>query len=804
MTVYCESCKSSEGARRGSFSSSPCRTDTITPKFCRRFRSTKGASKARRDHINGEIRNMRSLLPIPAEEQERLSYLHSMALICTYIRKSVLYRGERHEGRQSDPVLPCDFLPALPGFIVAMTGEGKLVYISENVSDYLGLSMVDILQGDTFYDMIDSSCVDLVRENLEGDSNPLKEVSFVCQMHTSKAFRLQHGSLCTLLVRGRLQDAGPQGSLFVALCSPTANRLRPSDLPSYTTHFRTIHRPDMSFLHAPYCVLFHLGHTSEELTGQSWYSLIHPEDLSIAACAHKSMIEMVDEPQVELVVRLQCKDLSWAWLYISAAKSPEKEEITCSNFIISETEAMFLKQHLYNNSVRVRAKSFSSPPASHEPLSPGACSNTSPKRRHDSCQSVEESRKRTRLTEPSTSVVAMEDNHLGNQEGVSHCLGHGTTVFCSPPYSPASAHSPLTQGESMADYLVEEQCGVTEGMLSPPSGSPHYSPSISFNNNNSSSSSSSSRVVDRPEPSNSYTPTLMLQNYNNTEAFARSSFEVVSSPISPGAESVFAFPDCANDSCLVPGYQPLDEVYESQAECVLHPEDFNLLPMVAPMDLGGSEPPQELPPPPTSHEVPPRTPTQTSEAVPVIHPQQHYSEHEHEQVEISLLARQISSLASSFNAYCIQGLAPVVDVSPHHQVTPLGWPQHGAPLYLPMAGGATTAGPETVLDESTIDCILKDLDGMLGSRAEGWGQLEVAQFGRRPLAQQHDLSLAALVDCLPAEEFGSSTASSHHSTADLRSNARTECQDQSAGLHQLHQYAHCSIPQDGLTEESMF
>lgn len=57
-------------------------------------RSTKGASKARRDHINHEIRNLRSLLPVSQEDQDRLSYLHSMAAICTYIRKTVLFQGE--------------------------------------------------------------------------------------------------------------------------------------------------------------------------------------------------------------------------------------------------------------------------------------------------------------------------------------------------------------------------------------------------------------------------------------------------------------------------------------------------------------------------------------------------------------------------------------------------------------------------------------------------------------------------------------------------------------------------------------
>lgn len=31
---------------------------------------------------------------------------------------------------------------ALPGFLLAITAQGKIVYISENVSDYLGHSMV--------------------------------------------------------------------------------------------------------------------------------------------------------------------------------------------------------------------------------------------------------------------------------------------------------------------------------------------------------------------------------------------------------------------------------------------------------------------------------------------------------------------------------------------------------------------------------------------------------------------------------------------------------------------------------------
>lgn len=35
-----------------------------------------------------------------------------------------------------------DFMQALPGFLLAFTGEGKLIYVSETVAEHLGHSMV--------------------------------------------------------------------------------------------------------------------------------------------------------------------------------------------------------------------------------------------------------------------------------------------------------------------------------------------------------------------------------------------------------------------------------------------------------------------------------------------------------------------------------------------------------------------------------------------------------------------------------------------------------------------------------------
>lgn len=59
-------------------------------------KSTKGASKLRRDLINAEIANLRDLLPLPPSTRQRLSQLQLMALVCVFLRKANYFQqGER-------------------------------------------------------------------------------------------------------------------------------------------------------------------------------------------------------------------------------------------------------------------------------------------------------------------------------------------------------------------------------------------------------------------------------------------------------------------------------------------------------------------------------------------------------------------------------------------------------------------------------------------------------------------------------------------------------------------------------------
>lgn len=144
-------------------------------------RSNKGASKQRRDQINNEIGTLRDLLPLPESARQRLSQLQIMSLSCVFIRKCNILQKlfNATPGTSSDS--PCDFSQSLTGFLLVTTREGKLVYISENVTEYLGHSMVDMkTQGDSLFDIVDKRDHGTVRAQLlhgAGEVDPDKEVA---------------------------------------------------------------------------------------------------------------------------------------------------------------------------------------------------------------------------------------------------------------------------------------------------------------------------------------------------------------------------------------------------------------------------------------------------------------------------------------------------------------------------------------------------------------------------------------------------------------------------------------------------
>ncbi|XP_056456448.1 neuronal PAS domain-containing protein 4A [Gadus chalcogrammus] len=361
------------------------------------YRSTKGASKARRDQINAEIRNLKDLLPITDADKARLSYLHIMSLACMYTRKSVFFSEESGTAmslEESARFLSfhelSELVQALPGFLMLVSGEGKLLYLSDSVSDHLGHSMVDLVaQGDSVYDIIESTDHFVMRNNLTNVSNLDQDRLFRCRFNTSKSVRRQSAGNKLVLIRARCLATPPSTSastststtttsstywtsnpVWVCFCSPLEphparsgapgaelSPVPPPPQPNLQPHpaegnfflacFYSLHGRDMRLQDAQDSVSSYLGFDAAALRSHSWYSLLHPQDLSHASAQHRSLLREGGEGRAEMVVRLQAEDQSWVWLYmVLQLEAGGDSPISSNNYIISEAEAWSVRQQL--------------------------------------------------------------------------------------------------------------------------------------------------------------------------------------------------------------------------------------------------------------------------------------------------------------------------------------------------------------------------------------------------------------------------------------------------------------------------
>ncbi|XP_068792467.1 neuronal PAS domain-containing protein 4 [Struthio camelus] len=341
MTIFCSHCHRPLQAETSCLP----RRARQAPSASKPFRSTKGASKARRDQINAELQALRSLLPISSQEKERLSYLNTMALVCLWLRRAHLFPPD-----SAPPVAPAfgmELLSLLPGFFLVLLANGKLAYISENVAQVLGLSTVELLaQGDTVFDILDGPVQEAVQEKLLlAQEQPGTEVTFVSKMRTSKAFRLQHGGNRAVAVRGRFvalhRPASPCASAFMAFCTPVAQLPADGDAVSQDDLFRSVHALDMTFTDVTESVIYHLGYHREELIGRSWYSLLHPDDTSLAAAQHRAVA--LGAGAAAAVLRVLRSDRTWAWLHAAARRDRRTRSIACASRSLSEQEAAHLR-----------------------------------------------------------------------------------------------------------------------------------------------------------------------------------------------------------------------------------------------------------------------------------------------------------------------------------------------------------------------------------------------------------------------------------------------------------------------------
>ncbi|XP_055358696.1 endothelial PAS domain-containing protein 1-like isoform X2 [Betta splendens] len=270
--------------------------------------------------------------------------------------------ADTEEDRQMDGL----YLKSLEGFVTVVTSDGDMIFLSENINKFMGLTQVE-LTGHSIFDFTHPCDHEEIRENLSlkaagsGFGKKGKELSterdFFMRMkctvtNRGRTVNLKSASWKVLHCTGHLKlysscaprvlcgAQEPPLACAVLMCQPVPH---PSnmDAPLDSRTFLSRHSMDMKFTYCDERVTELMGYTPEDLLGRSVYDLYHALDSDSVTKSHHNLCSKGQA--VTGQYRMLAKTGGYVWVetqgtvIYNSRNSPAKC-IVCINYVLSDIE----------------------------------------------------------------------------------------------------------------------------------------------------------------------------------------------------------------------------------------------------------------------------------------------------------------------------------------------------------------------------------------------------------------------------------------------------------------------------------
>ncbi|KAL0969038.1 hypothetical protein UPYG_G00221870 [Umbra pygmaea] len=330
----------------------------------RRKEKSRDAARCRRGKESEVFYELAQELPLPHSVTSNLDKASIMRLAISYLRmRKLLGTEEEVEESELDSQFNGSYLKALEGFLLVLSEDGDMIYLSENVNKCLGLAQFD-LTGLSVFDYAHPCDHEELREMLvhrTGTSKKSKEPN------TDRSFFLR--MKCTLTSRGRTvnvksatwkvlhctghvrvheapADQSPPGHkelpvpYLVLVCEPIPH---PSNIeaPLDTKTFLSRHTLNMKFTYCDERITELLGYDPEELLNRSVYEYYHALDSDHLTKTHHNLFA---KGQVSTgQYRMLAKSGGFVWLETQATviynnKNSQPQCVVCVNYVLSGIE----------------------------------------------------------------------------------------------------------------------------------------------------------------------------------------------------------------------------------------------------------------------------------------------------------------------------------------------------------------------------------------------------------------------------------------------------------------------------------
>ncbi|NWV44174.1 AHR protein, partial [Grantiella picta] len=327
-------------------------------------------SKRHRDRLNQELNKLTGLLPFPEDVRSRLDKLSILRLAVGYLKvKSYLMAtapkvgscvdqprapgGDRWMELQGDRELFPEgelLLQALNGFVIAVTGDGYIFYISPTVQDYLGFHQSDLIY-QSVYELIHAddraafrcqlhrtpvNAADIFPpeqpllagrsamsspQHVHAEKQSFVERSFTCRF---RCLLDNSSGFLALNFRGRLKfllgqhkSAADKSRVALFAIATLLQPLSILELRTKTLIFQTKHKLDFTPMACDSRGKVVLGYTEMELCRKgSGYQFVHAADMMHCAEHHVRMMKTGESGLT--VFRLLTKRGGWVWVQANA------------------------------------------------------------------------------------------------------------------------------------------------------------------------------------------------------------------------------------------------------------------------------------------------------------------------------------------------------------------------------------------------------------------------------------------------------------------------------------------------------
>ncbi|KAM9853606.1 LOW QUALITY PROTEIN: hypoxia-inducible factor 3-alpha-like [Aulostomus maculatus] len=327
----------------------------------RKLRS-RDAARSRRSQETEVFYELAHTLPLPRRVSSHLDKAAVMRVTLSYLRMRGLpqpggnqkvCKGEEEEEDQMDTFYP----QVLAGFVMVMTEEGDMTYLTENVSRHVGITQLELL-GHSVYDFVHPCDQEELRELLSPRSGSSKKL--LADQPTERNFFIRLKSTLTSMGRtvniksatwkvfhctGHMRPLGgsaspPAARVMTLLCEPIPH---PSsvEFPLDTYTFLTRHSMDLRFTHCEGRVTELVGYKPADLIGRSAFQFHHALD---SDHVNKSLHTLLSKGQVSTRhYRFLAHNGGFVWAETQAtvlysSKTSQPEAIVCLNFILSAVE----------------------------------------------------------------------------------------------------------------------------------------------------------------------------------------------------------------------------------------------------------------------------------------------------------------------------------------------------------------------------------------------------------------------------------------------------------------------------------